>query len=308
MTKAQQKIIQLLKEIKFICDENNLEFFLTGSYALRGFRSGKFESESPTLEIGMLYKDIIKLKKVIDEENQDNRCMESLYSNSKLRANIFRYVDRDTLYWRLNNPLKIKENGIAISIIPIYSQNVEERFSINKYIYYYWINRKFRKGKLLKKLPKRISRKYESLIRILMLNSLEKLEKHAKLSDNLHYRKNSNLKKVDLPSNVYLEPQTVVFEEVECKIPRNYDLYFNTTLGSEWETKIYNSKEINKNIIIDSEYSYAEYRKALKENSVSGDITKYVKKLNKIRRPLRKYSNFIKSQWEIVRKSFEDIN
>ncbi len=308
MTKAQQKIIQLLREIKSICDENGLEFFLMGSYALRGFRSGAFESESPTLEIGMLYKNILKLKKIIEEKDQSNRCMESLYSNSKLRANIFRYVDCDSLYWRLNNPLKIKENGIAVSIIPIYSQNVEERFSVSKYIYYYWIKRKFRKGWFLKKLPKRIGRKYESFLRLLMLSSLEKLEKHATLSDKLYYRKNSNLKKVVLPQDIYSETQTVLFEEVECKIPLNCDLYFNATLGPEWKTKIYNSKEINKSTIIDAEYSYVEYRKALKRSNVSGNIGKDVRELNKTRTPLRRYNNFIKSQWEIVKKCFEDIN
>ena len=160
MTKSQQKLIQLLKELKLMCDENNLSFFLIGSYALRGFRSGTFESELPILEIGMLYKDIIKLKRIIDKVNNSNRCMESLYSNPELKANIFRYVDKNTLHWRLNNPLKFKEMGIAVTIIPIYSYNVEKHFSFTKYVYYYWVKMMSKKSDLLKKLPKKVLKLY----------------------------------------------------------------------------------------------------------------------------------------------------
>ena len=67
MNKAQEKAINLLKEMKEICDANKIPFFLIGSYALRAFRSGSFESDACNLEVGMLYKDVIKFKNV---ENQ----------------------------------------------------------------------------------------------------------------------------------------------------------------------------------------------------------------------------------------------
>ena len=308
MTKSQQKLIQLLKELKLMCDENNLSFFLIGSYALRGFRSGTFESELPILEIGMLYKDIIKLKRIIDKLNNINICIESLYSNTELKANIFRYVDKNTLHWRLNNPLKFKEMGIAVTIIPIYSYNVEKHFSFTKYVYYYWVKMMSKKSDLLKKLPKKVLKKYESFIRVLMLAALNKLERKAEINDSLYYRKNLNLKKVKLPRRVYSQTQTVEFEGVECKIPKNCESYFNVVLGSAWKSKVYNQEELNKNVIIDAEYSYAEYKKALRENNVSGDITRYISRMKKMNKPLKECNDFIKKQWDIVKDAFEEIS
>lgn len=315
MNKAQEKAINLLKEMKDICDANKIPFFLIGSYALRAFRSGSFESDACNLEVGMLYKDVIKFKNAVSCIDDERRCLESLYTNPQLKSHYFRYVDKETLYFPLKNNINIKEFGISINIIPFYSTKCEKKMSLEKLIYYSWI-RNHTKGTKNNNLKNKIKRKSIKMLGRLvhdnspnkMLKALEKLEENASVEDPLYYRKHMTFKMIKMPKGIFKSFKKVEFEGVECNIAGEIESYLSTVIGQDWTERRYTNKEIRHAVVCSSEISYKDYFNYLKEQNLNYNYLPLAKKVERARKKVKIYNKTIKDAWEQVSLSYDRVS
>ena len=107
MTEAQKKIISLLREVDEVCREENIKYYLAEATALQGFRNSGYESETPSLDIFVLFRDVPCLIRKLMEKEITNREIEWSVDNPSLKSNIVRYIDSSTLYLPLKNPEKI---------------------------------------------------------------------------------------------------------------------------------------------------------------------------------------------------------
>lgn len=312
MTKAQSKAVTLLQEISSVCRNKNLPFYLISESSIQGLRSHGFESEKPDIYIAMLYKDMMELTKTLKKENRSNREIETLYSNPKLRSNYVRYIDKESLYFPLKNPLHISKYGVSVSIIPLFSKEVDSNRSLKKFLYLYWsenLGTKWRTkatsivARSARKICTIICQNANDARRRWLLDKLCEFENKATVNDTLYMFTIQGRKKILFPKGLFKDTTTIPFEDVECRFPSDSATFMEKQYGFNWEEKRYRAKEVQKFLLIDGELPYQEYFSYLDENGISTDMEMELKGEQAATKELKKHNKVIKNAWNAVRRT-----
>ena len=309
MTEAQKKIISLLREVDEVCREENIKYYLAEATALQGFRNSGYESETPSLDIFVLFRDVPCLIRKLMEKEITNREIEWSVDNPSLKSNIVRYIDSSTLYLPLKNPEKICKYGLSVQIIPLYSKEAEKIRSLKKYQYLYWSECRQDKwltdansfiAKVCRKQAYRKGQKANETLRKKLLNGLAQIETSATARDTLFYFTANGHHKKTFSKGIFEKEKTVFFEGVECVIPEDVESFFQTQMGNAWKERKYPGREIQKFLISDEDCPYSEYLDYLKMKNVSLDLSKELQEEKEINEKLKKPNKVIMDAWNAV--------
>ena len=128
MTKMQEHILTLLREIDCVCTEKKLPYVLFGPSAAYVMQNeGTFGEEVSLLQIMMTGRDAVQLAGLLMEQARESgapRAVESLETNPYLSQNMIRYVDTSTTRISLRTMGAVSCPGAAVEIIPMFTGKV----------------------------------------------------------------------------------------------------------------------------------------------------------------------------------------
>lgn len=116
----QIKILELMKKIDFICQENDINYYLMGGTALGSIRHKGFIPWDDDLDIFMTPNDFDKFRKIIEKNNDPNLYLQitgkhkNYYSVPKVRMNGTTYIEDVVEKWDLHH-------GIYVDIFILHS-------------------------------------------------------------------------------------------------------------------------------------------------------------------------------------------
>lgn len=115
LTDVQQKRLELLCELRDICQANGIRYYLWGKGLLQAMRNKKFIDEDGDLAVVMTPVNCEKFMRAVKEENRADRFLDSMYDNPKFHRFCVRYGDTETLDFspsQCSNP----NSGIYVTI------------------------------------------------------------------------------------------------------------------------------------------------------------------------------------------------
>lgn len=117
--------MQLVKEIKDACHQQNIPFALFGQTAGRAAKFHEFKNQCYEFHIMVRTGDILKLKKSLNAD--PSRGWEDLSCNPNLPFNQLRYVDLTTTVYDREESVNYDKLGVAVVIHPVYAKPVTKR-------------------------------------------------------------------------------------------------------------------------------------------------------------------------------------
>lgn len=235
--------IDVIKEIKRICEKHNIKFFLVGGSILGAVRHKGFIPWDDDLDIGMLRDDYEKFRKVAPLELSDKY----VYQSPKTEKNSHYIFDKirlkDTFFSTKFSDQFAIENGLFIDIL-VYDKTAKSKKmqklhinmlrAWNRAINVRWVNHPreniaYRLSKVL--LP--VMRLFPWGFYHAVYNGLLKLFRHSKSQwaiDGV----GQNLYKGAFPIAWFEETIDVPFDDTTFPIPKEYDAYCRHWYGNNY--------------------------------------------------------------------------
>lgn len=114
MTNEQKVLFDLLVEVKNICEENNIDMYLSEALMLDACKNSDITGTYHDFTVFIHSKDINKL--IAAASKKENRFVESLLNNPKFPGVYLKYVKEDSLYYNIDEHSSFEHNGFAINI------------------------------------------------------------------------------------------------------------------------------------------------------------------------------------------------
>lgn len=235
--------MQLVKEIKDTCREQNISFALCGQTAGRAAKFHSFKTQCCEFHIMMRAKDILKLKKALKAKKIANRGWEDLSNNPNLANNYVRYVDLGTTVFDRDVSLNFEKLGVAVTIRPIYAKRLEKRdrrlelgtFYLNHgtRLSYYDMSLDLQQVlETTKKFRKLFGKKFVAR----KVYSVLKKERNAEYGKKV-YLHNDEGKLVPIDHTALIDTEMIDFEGMELPVPKNKGAFFKPLYGDGWKKK-----------------------------------------------------------------------
>ena len=235
--------LDILKEIKRVCDKNNIKYFLIGGTLLGAARDGKFIPWDDDIDIGMLREEFDKFEKIANSELDKKYFFQTPVTDEECGTYCCGRVRLEGSYFASNStPKHWKHNGIFVDILP-YDKVTKNKFFARMFFYYfnvisrvYWKRLKYtpHPANKLFRIIMNVSSALYSIVPTKILK--KKLEKYHKKYMNLkEYERIEMLNQHPraFKSELVEELGTMQFEGVEFTIPKNYDEYLSNQYG-DW--------------------------------------------------------------------------
>lgn len=115
MKTCKVKTIDLLKEIKGVCEQENIRYYISGELALSEKEHSEIRDEFNNGAVAVFAADIDKLIALLDK--RENRKVESPANNSKFPGFYVRYVDTSTTLINFTEPaFTYDTNSLGVNI------------------------------------------------------------------------------------------------------------------------------------------------------------------------------------------------
>lgn len=158
----KDRVFGLLKELRDICDNNEIDYYISGDLAVSTYNEVKIDEDFHDVSVMVFAKDVEKLLDKLGE--LPNRTVESLLTNKKFPGFYIRYMDEGTTLVNYGDPsFQYKTNSIGINIELICGKQIRGK-----------------KGRLLNILKKNWIRRNEAeyLIKIKKGSIKERIKKY----------------------------------------------------------------------------------------------------------------------------------
>ena len=235
----ESKAVKILKEVKEVLDELDIEFFLESGVLLGAIREGRFIKWDQDIDLGTWDRYIPKMK-IISKAFSD-REFETYYSIYNNSIGLWKNgISVDFNFWRLGNKR---------AIVPLrYSYNF-----LGKIIYYAdWIILFSHYGKVSSEpnnIKYRVARYFAVKITDLLPEVLKLII--ARLLRSIAIKSGNLRGLVVIPSHFYLNLKKLEFHGMNFNIPERVEDYLIYYFGDDWKTpkKDWNY-ENNESVII----------------------------------------------------------
>lgn len=118
LRKVQLCQLEIAKEIKRVCEENGIGYFLCCGTFLGAVRHQGFIPWDDDLDMGMLREDYEKFLEIAPEKLDSRFCVQSWHNESGYALPFAKVRMRDTLYLEAKGK-QLQENGFYVDIFPI---------------------------------------------------------------------------------------------------------------------------------------------------------------------------------------------
>lgn len=119
LRKAQLRMLDILIEVDKICRKHNIPYWLDGGTLLGAVRHGGFIPWDDDLDIAVLKKDYLKLRKIFLLELPPNMIFQDWKNEKNSSFKIGKVRDRESFFIDPLANENIKEQGIYIDIAPM---------------------------------------------------------------------------------------------------------------------------------------------------------------------------------------------
>lgn len=234
----QLVMLQIAKDIKKVCDENDIKYFLDSGSLLGAVRHGGFIPWDDDFDIGMTRENFEKFCKIGQEELGNKYFVQTWDSEkyygrplAKVRLNNTQYIEASEQNNKINH-------GIFVDILP-YDKTTSKKAMVG-------YRKKLTRIRSLiyckcgyyneRSLPVRIITKVLSLL----LNKKYLVKKYEELATKFNksnsgylyaHTGTARLGTWIMPKDVITELEEIEFEDTTFSAPKNYDKYLKNAYG-----------------------------------------------------------------------------
>lgn len=133
LRKVQLTQLEIAKEIRRVCDENNIRYFLACGTFLGAVRHQGFIPWDDDMDIGMLRSDYEKFCRIAPQKLKPQYCLQTWYADPNYSLPFGKVVKRGTTYLESKKTRKLKENGFYVDIFP-YDYAPEDKAELDSYV------------------------------------------------------------------------------------------------------------------------------------------------------------------------------
>lgn len=127
LRKVQMVQLEIAKEIKRVCEENDIRYFLIGGSFLGAVRHQGFIPWDDDMDIGMLRADYEKFCRIAPQKLDKRYCLQTWHIDANYSLPFGKVLKRNTLYMENKKTRRLQENGIYVDIFP-YDNVPEDAF------------------------------------------------------------------------------------------------------------------------------------------------------------------------------------
>ena len=117
LRKVQLTQLEIAKEIKRVCEENDIRYFLCCGTFLGAVRHQGFIPWDDDLDLGMLRSDYERFLKIAPEKLDPKFCVQSWYTDPNYALPFAKVRMRNTVYQEAKGSL-LQENGFYVDLFP----------------------------------------------------------------------------------------------------------------------------------------------------------------------------------------------
>lgn len=136
LRKTQIRMLEILIAVDAICKKHNISYILDGGTCLGAVRHGGFIPWDDDLDIAVMRKDFLKLRKILPKELPDNLYYQDETTDPNYWLKIAKVRDKNSVFYMQEDVVKTDaKKGIFIDIIPM--ENILSFKSKNIIDYFY---------------------------------------------------------------------------------------------------------------------------------------------------------------------------
>lgn len=262
LRKLQLVELEIANEIKRVCVENNIKYFLESGTLLGAVRHGGFIPWDDDMDIGMMREEYEKFLKIAPEKLSSKFILQTWKNERDYSLTFAKVRKLDTIFLEYEFKYSSMHNGIWVDIFP-YDSVPEKKILLNlnqfeRHIYCAAMSMKcnIKPWKLLGSKWKSFKHelKHIPLIPIVKLYSKEKLIN--KYECVMKRYNNLNTQNISSPSGKWIVPRKcgeelseMMFEGIMFSVPADSDLYLKSVYGDYMTLPPKDKQVSNHNII-----------------------------------------------------------
>lgn len=110
--------LEIAKEIRRVCEENDIQYFLAHGSFLGAVRHGGFIPWDDDMDMGMLRRDYEKFCRIAPSRLKPEYCLQNWYTEPNYGLPFAKVMKRNTLYLENKKTRRLENNGIYVDIFP----------------------------------------------------------------------------------------------------------------------------------------------------------------------------------------------
>ena len=118
LRKVQLTLLDIALEIKRVCEENDIRYFLSDGSFLGAVRHQGFIPWDDDMDMGMLRADYEKFCRIAPDALKPEYCFETWVADGGYGLPFGKVMKRNTLYLESKKTVKMREKGFYIDIFP----------------------------------------------------------------------------------------------------------------------------------------------------------------------------------------------
>lgn len=118
LRKVQLTQLEIAKEIRRVCRENGIRYFLADGSFLGAVRHQGFIPWDDDMDFGMLRADYERFMQIAPEKLKPEYCVQSWYTDPNYGLPFGKVMKKNTIYLEGKKTNRLKENGFYVDIFP----------------------------------------------------------------------------------------------------------------------------------------------------------------------------------------------
>lgn len=119
LRKVQMTQLEIAKEIRRVCNENGIRYYLAGGTFLGAVRHQGFIPWDDDMDIGMPRADYEKFCRIAPEKLNSQYLLQTWYTEDNYGLPFGKVMKRNTVYLEGKKSQRLKENGFYVDIFPL---------------------------------------------------------------------------------------------------------------------------------------------------------------------------------------------
>jgi len=119
LRKVQLTQLEIAREIKRVCEENDIAYFLSDGSFLGAVRHQGFIPWDDDMDMAMPRKDYEKFCRIAPEKLKKEYCLQSWYTDPNYGLPFAKVMKRGTVYLESKKTRRLQENGFYVDIFPV---------------------------------------------------------------------------------------------------------------------------------------------------------------------------------------------
>ena len=118
LKKVRQVQLEIAREIRRVCEENDISCFLAHGTFLGAVRNGGFIPWDDDMDMGMMRSDYEKFCRIAPEKLKPEYCLQTWYTEPNYGLPFGKVMKRGTVYLENKKTSRLRNNGIYVDIFP----------------------------------------------------------------------------------------------------------------------------------------------------------------------------------------------